>query len=81
MISATVSDYNNETLTLLEKWLRKDVRLLHNAHDGDKIAVNTKSGIAVSSDIFKLSLKHIIERPVSYQDKSLIMTAGIKIYT
>jgi hypothetical protein len=81
MISATVSDYNNETLTLLEKWLRKDVRLLHNAHDGDKIAVNVKSGIAVSSDIFKLSLKHIIERPISYQDKTLIMTAGIKIYT
>jgi hypothetical protein len=81
MISGTVSDYNNETLKLLEKWLEDDVRLLHNAHDGDKIAVkkcrlqrNRKD-----ASLFKDVLRSIIERPITYEGCSLTMTAGIKI--
>jgi hypothetical protein len=39
MISGTVSDYNNETLQLLETRFGEYGRLLHNAHDGDKYAI------------------------------------------
>ncbi len=38
MISGTVSDFNNETLIMIEERFGDAVRLLHNAHDGDKIA-------------------------------------------
>ena len=82
MISGTVSDYNNHTLILLEEWLGGDVRLLHNAHDGDKIAV--KKGCLVDHieciDAFKKTLRSIIERDITYKDRSLTMTAGVKIY-
>ena len=74
MISGTVSDYNNHTLNLLEQQLGNSVRLLHNAHDGDKIAVKADSIPSLSE------LKIIIERPVEYQGRSLIMTAGVKVY-
>lgn len=77
MISATVSDYNNETLAALEKLFGDNVRLLHNAHDGDKIAVKREVASSVG---FKDALKETIERPISYQGRSLIMTAGIKVY-
>lgn len=86
MISGTVSDYNNETLILLDQWLGDDVRFLHNAHDGDKIAVKLDrvthdfpSDLQVES--FKKRLREIIERPITYNNKSLIMTAGIKVHT
>jgi hypothetical protein len=78
MISGTVSDYNNETLKLLEKWLGEHVRLLHNAHDGDKIALK-RAWFAKDID-FKETLKSIIERPITYEGRSLTMTAGIKLY-
>jgi len=74
MISGTVSDYNNITLIALENMLGNSVRLLHNAHDGDKIAVKKDS--VPSKD----ELSKIIERPLEYQGRSLVMTAGIKVY-
>lgn len=76
MISATVSDYNNETLIMLEDWLGDNVRLLHNAHDGDKIAVKRDCW----SESMKGDLAKLIERPITYQDRTLTMTAGIKVY-
>lgn len=90
MISGTVSDYNNETLNLLHTWLGDDIRLLHNAHDGDKTAVKRNviyKGMPKESDAykarmisFKEQLKQMIERPITYNDRSLIMTAGVKIH-
>ena len=84
MISGTVSDYNNETLKLIDRWLNNDVRLLHNAHDGDKIAVKRgrieEFDNTFSDCTFVDYLKEQIERPISYQGRSLIMTAGIKVY-
>ena len=81
MISATVSDYNNETLAKLERLFGERVRLLHNAHDGDKIAVKRSLFNGEPYESGKQALKDIIERPIEYQGRSLIMTAGIKIYT
>jgi hypothetical protein len=78
MISGTVSDYNNETLKLIEKDMGSAVRLLHNAHDGDKIAVNRSVALSVG---FKEALKEMIERPITYEGRSLTMTAGIKVYS
>lgn len=90
MISGTVSDYNNMTLILLEKKLKELNRLLHNAHDGDKLAVRKDlmrygiAGISTPEGIDRVSvleiIKPIIERPITYEGRSLIMTAGIKIY-
>ncbi len=81
MISGTVSDYNNETLILLEKWLGDNVRLLHNAHDGDKIAIKKACYEHYCDNRkFKDNLKSTIERPITYQGRTLIMTAGVKIY-
>ena len=85
MISGTVSDYNNETLRLIEEWLGDDVRLLHNAHDVDKIAVKQSAiiewgNVNDSMKTFKTQLQSIIERPIEYQGRSLIMTAGVKIH-
>lgn len=73
MISGTVTDYNNETLLLLEKEFGESFRFLHNAHDGDKIALNRDTWEPYER------AKLIIERPISYQDRSLIMTADIKV--
>jgi len=73
MISGTVSDYNNETLNILHVSLGNAVRLLHNAHDGDKVAVKKDS---VPS---KAELAQMIERSIEYKGKSLIMTAGVKV--
>lgn len=81
MVSATVSDYNNETLRLLEERLGDDCRVLHNAHDGDKLAI--KSGYFdtwSSTEAAMKMLKAIIERPITYEGRSLVMTAGVKIY-
>lgn len=86
MISGTVSDYNNMTLQLIEKRFGDTVRLLHNAHDGNKIAIKTY-GLSKDSEAFKLhtialqkELREIIERDITYQDRSLTMTAGIKVH-
>lgn len=79
MISGTVSDFNNETLIKLEEWLGNNVRLLHNAHDGDKIAVK-RYAYYDQPESFKDNLKAIIERPITYQNRSLMLTAGIKVY-
>lgn len=80
MISGTVSDFNNETLILLDDWLGDDVRLLHNAHDGDKIAVRKDKIEQISMYYFTDELSRIIERPVSYQGRSIMLTAGVKVY-
>ncbi len=80
MISGTVSDFNNETLILLETVYGDSIRLLHNAHDGDKVAIKRdkikEGGIAG----LKYNLKAVIERPITYQNRTLTLTAGIKIY-
>ena len=82
MISGTVSDFNNETLIKLENYYGEGIRLLHNAHDGDKIAVKRDSiqHIACDRSLLKEELLKIIERPITYQGRSLTLTAGIKIY-
>lgn len=85
MVSGTVSDYNNETLILLEKKYGDNVRMLHNAHDGDKVAFKTNSiiewgNVSESINKFRDDLKQIIQRPITYRDRSLIMTAGIKVH-
>jgi hypothetical protein len=80
MISATVSDYNNETLRLLEAHFNDNIRLLHNAHDGDKIAIKRGVFNGQCSVAMHQVLKGIIERPITYQGRSLTMTAGIKVY-
>ena len=74
MISSTVSDYNNETIIKFEAALSDSIRLLHNAHDGDKFAIKRDSVPSL------VELKSIVEREISYQGRSLVMTAGIKLY-
>lgn len=74
MISSTVSDYNNETIIKFESALGDSIRLLHNAHDGDKFAIKRDSIPTIAE------LKSIIERKIEYQERSLVMTAGIKLY-
>lgn len=74
MISATVSDYNNETILKLEHLLGDSIRLLHNAHDGDKFAIKRSNVPTLAT------LKQVIEREISYQGRSLTMTAGVKLY-
>lgn len=88
MISGTVSDYNNMTLILLENWIGDSVRLLHNAHDGNKLAIkkqwlhdNFGSDTEIYLKSFLFELKQKIERPITYNGKSLIMTAGIKVHS
>jgi hypothetical protein len=74
MISGTVSDYNNITLELLEQMLGDSCRLLHNCHDGNKLAVKKDNVPTVDE------LRAIIERELSYEDRTLTMTAGIKVH-
>jgi hypothetical protein len=77
MISGTASDYNNETLILLEERYGDAIRLGHNAHDGDKLFLKRSA-----YDEHTLSeLKSIIEREVEYEGRSVVLTAGIKIYS
>src|SRR5207249_3294264 len=92
MVSGTVSDYNNETLISLEEKYGQIQRLLHNAHDGDKIAFK-RAGVHGYYDPlmqcswegyvlpkFKADLKQIIERAIRYESRTLTMTADIKVY-
>lgn len=83
MISATVSDYNNMTLQRLNNWLGSDGRLLHNAHDGNKYAIKRtfwEYDPYSNQDTLEATLRSIIERPIEYEGRSLVMTAGIKVY-
>lgn len=80
MISGTVSDYNNETLKCIEQAYGSNARLLHNAHDGDKIAVNRDFIESWYGEDFKDDIAKLIERPIEYEGRSLVMTAGIKVY-
>lgn len=74
MISATVTDYNNYTLHLLEQqYGAANVVLSHNAHDGDEVFIRQECNVTVAE------LQPIIERSIEYQDRSLVMTAGIKV--
>jgi len=83
MISGTVSDYNNQTILAMDSWIGDSCTLLHNAHDGDKFAIK-KAWLDVhySSNIdqFKSDLRGIVERPISYQGRTLVMTAGMKVH-
>lgn len=74
MISGTVSDYNNQTLIKLEENFGDSIRLLHNAHDGDKVAFKKDSIPSLNE------LKAIIERPIDYEGRSVLLTAGVKVY-
>lgn len=75
-ISGTVSDYNNMTLILLEQKYGEAIRLGHNAHDGDKMFLKRDMYDSIRT---REEFKQIIERPITYNGKSLIMTAGIKV--
>lgn len=77
MISGTVSDYNNITLDLIERNFGDAVHLLHNAHDGNKIAVKRD---IVSEHGFSDKLSSLIQRSVEYEGRSITLTAGIRIY-
>jgi DNA polymerase I - 3''-5'' exonuclease and polymerase domains len=89
MISGTVSDYNNQTILAIDNWLGDSCVLLHNAHDGDKFAVKRSwlqehythhPAWEDKVDLFKIDLSSIIERPITYQGRTLTMTAGIKVH-
>lgn len=86
MVSATVSDYNNETLQLLEQWLGDDCILLHNAHDGNKLAVNEQyiqrfmDNNQFSIEDFLAALTNIIQRDITYDGRTIKLTAGVKLY-
>lgn len=80
-ISGTVSHYNNATLLKLWRAFGHDMRLMHNAHDGNKIAFK-KAKVEMHYDSleeFKQALKGVIERDITWNGKSLKMTAGIKV--
>ena len=76
MISGTASLYNDETIILLEERFGPAIRILHNAHDGDKMALKKT---ALHDDI-KEELSEIIERTIEYQGRKVKLSAGIKIY-
>lgn len=75
MVSGTMSGYNDMTLILLEETFGNSFRLLHNAHDGNKIAIK-KDHVAVN---FGQVLSGIIEREVVYQGRGVRLTAGIQV--
>lgn len=71
-ISSTVSIYNNMTIIAIKKrW--PDARFIHNAHDGDKMCFPRDSVPSIAE------LKSVIERPVQWEGRSVLLTAGIKI--
>jgi hypothetical protein len=83
MISGTVSDYNNQTILAMDNWMGDNCTLLHNAHDGDKFAIKKDwFDREYQGDIakFKADLASIIERPITYHGRTLVMTAGIKVH-
>lgn len=76
MISGTVSDYNNISLITLEEKYDHAVRVMHNAHDGNKIALKKDVYNKYTTD----EIKEIIERDVEYQGRKVKLTAGVKVY-
>lgn len=73
VISSTVSFFNDETLILMKKrWPR--CRLIHNCHDGDKVAFYNDE--VPSKD----ELSEVIERKFEWEKREVMLTAGIKIY-
>jgi len=85
MVSGTVSDYNNLTISLMHDWLGEGVRLLHNAHDGDKFAIKATFmqreylDKGLSLEAFLDDSRAIIERPIAYDGRSLMITAQVKV--
>lgn len=77
IISGTVSHYNNESLILIEKQYGDVVRLIHNAHDGDKLAFKKNH---VDPKTLKKELSSLLERELSYANNTLTLTAGIKVH-
>jgi uracil-DNA glycosylase len=73
MISSTVSLYNNITLILMKQRF-PSCRLIHNAHDGDKMCFPRDEVPSIAE------LKDVIERSVSWEDREVILTAGVKVY-
>ena len=80
MISGTVSDYNNHTIALMHEWLGDDVRLTHNSHDGDKFCIKKERYLSIGADEFKKQAGALIERPIEYNGRSIVLTAVIKVY-
>lgn len=79
MVSGTVSDYNYITLNMLEQHFGSAIRMMHNAHDGDKMALHKDAYYGHEEEV-RAFLKETIERPLSYEGRTLTMTAGIKVY-
>jgi hypothetical protein len=85
MVSGTVSDFNNQTIIKMEEWLGPAVTILHNAHDGDKFAVHLSvldlwdGSMEDKKKGFIKEARSVIERDISYKDRALTLTAGIKI--
>ena len=79
MISGTVSDYNYITLDMLEKQYGAAIRMMHNAHDGDKMALHKDVYVGHEEEVHTF-LKQSIERPLTYEGRTLTMTAGIKVH-
>lgn len=74
MISGTASLYNNETLITLQRELGDSFRLIHNAHDGDKIAIKKDNYPG------KEWLKSKIERFLAHEGQKVLLTASVKEY-
>lgn len=73
IISSTVSLFNNETLINMKKiWPR--CRLIHNAHDGDKVCFPKDEVPSIDE------LKTVIVRPMQWEGREVMLTAGVKVY-
>jgi len=75
VIQGTVAEYMNESFGLLKKeW--PDCRIVHNEHDGAKIA------FPYSHDKEEVigRFKEIVERNMEYEGRSVKLTIGSKIY-
>lgn len=71
IISSTVSHYMNETLIMIDRQYPQ-ARLVHNAHDSLKIAFPRDNCPSLED------LKGIVERPITYQGRSVLLTASFK---
>lgn len=73
IISSTVSLFNNETIINMKaQWPR--ARLIHNAHDGDKVCFPKDEVPSLDE------LKQVIIRPMRWEGREVMLTAGVKIY-
>lgn len=73
VISSTVSLYNNETLIMMSRRF-PSFRLIHNCHDGNKVCFHKDEVPSMTE------LRSIIERPMRYEGREVMLTAGIKVH-